>query len=294
MLNLVQSTSENQFAQATTSRLGELEVVSLLDGYINTPLSVFDGPEAESFESMLARAGLSGPQMRTAVSCFLIKDENRVILIDTGMGNLGGATLGHLGASLAQIGLLPTDITDVVLTHLHRDHCGGILNASGSFVFPGAKIHVSREEYDYWTSAEEWRLAPENTKRFFEPAQRAMNACQANLHLFGHSERLTSRVRVSRLAGHTKGHTAVWFESGSDVLCIWGDVIHCAALQMQAPETTVSFDTDPGMAIATRKSILQSSSDNNFWVAGAHLPFPSIGKVRETALESYEFQSYPE
>lgn len=279
-----------RFAQMLTARLGELEVTSLLDGFIETPLSVFDGPDKNSFPTFLGEAGLSGPSMQTAVSCFLIRDDNRNILIDTGMGHLGGQTLGHLVESLALAGVKPCDITDVVLTHLHRDHCGGLIDVAGDTVYTQANIYVNRKEFDYWTSPVEFERAPANIKRFFEPAQTAMTACSRNLQLFDHDYQLTPRLSLVALAGHTTGHTGIRFADAADELYLWGDIIHCAALQMPSPTSFVSFDTDPQMAVATRQSILARAAQENFWICGAHLPFPSIGKIEKRGVNSYNFQ----
>jgi glyoxylase-like metal-dependent hydrolase (beta-lactamase superfamily II) len=61
---------------------------------------------------------------------------------------------------------------------------------------------------------------------------------------------------------------------------LWGDVIHNHATQLTKPDIGVEFDTDMSEAIAARKAILQKAADERWLIAGAHMPFPGIGRVR--------------
>jgi glyoxylase-like metal-dependent hydrolase (beta-lactamase superfamily II) len=97
-----------------------------------------------------------------AMRCLLVEDGNRLILIDTGMGNKQDAKFfSHfqphgedtLLGSLAKIGVAPDDLTDVFLTHLHFDHCGGAVKREGEHllpVFPKAQ---------YWSTETHWQSA---------------------------------------------------------------------------------------------------------------------------------------
>lgn len=103
-----------------------------------------------------------------ALRCLLIEDEDRLILIDTGMGNKQDAKFfGHyylhgedtLDKSLARYGFTRDDITDVFLTHLHFDHCGGsILNEAGKPV-------TAFRNATYWSNATHWKWATEPNDR---------------------------------------------------------------------------------------------------------------------------------
>ncbi len=96
-----------------------------------------------------------------AMRCLLIEDGNRLILIDNGIGNkqsekffshyyLQGDTLN---TSLAKKGFHPNDITDVILTHLHFDHCGGSVNREGDKLVPAFKNAT------YWSNEKHWEWA---------------------------------------------------------------------------------------------------------------------------------------
>ncbi len=103
-----------------------------------------------------------------ALRCLLIEDGNRLILIDNGMGDKQDAKFfGHyymfgddtLDKSLAAHGFNRDDITDVILTHLHFDHCGG------SIVREGEKLVPAFKNASFWSNARHWKWATEPNER---------------------------------------------------------------------------------------------------------------------------------
>ncbi len=103
-----------------------------------------------------------------ALRCLLIEDERKLILIDTGMGNKQDAKFfGHyylhgndtLEKSLATYGFTKDDITDVFLTHLHFDHCGGCIERKGDALVPAFKNAT------YWSNETHWQWAVEPNAR---------------------------------------------------------------------------------------------------------------------------------
>ena len=103
-----------------------------------------------------------------ALRCLLLEDEGKLILIDTGMGNKQDAKFfGYyylhgddtLDKSLAQHGFTKDDITDVFLTHLHFDHCGG------SIVREGDKLIPAFKNATYWSNEKHWQWATQPNER---------------------------------------------------------------------------------------------------------------------------------
>ncbi|GAC1428887.1 MAG: MBL fold metallo-hydrolase [Chitinophagaceae bacterium] len=103
-----------------------------------------------------------------ALRCLLIEDGNRLILVDTGNGNKQDAKFfSHyylhgddtLEKSLGKHGFTPDDITDVFLTHLHFDHCGGAIVREGDQLTPAFKNAV------YWSNERHWKWATEPNER---------------------------------------------------------------------------------------------------------------------------------
>ncbi len=103
-----------------------------------------------------------------ALRCLLIEDGKRLILIDNGMGDKQDARFfGHyylhgddsLDKSLAKYGFTKDDITDVILTHLHFDHCGG------SIVRNGERFVTAFKNATYWSNQRHWKWATEPNDR---------------------------------------------------------------------------------------------------------------------------------
>ncbi len=103
-----------------------------------------------------------------AMRCLLIEDGNRLILVDNGIGNKQDAKfMGHyhlhgndsLDASLAKHGFTRKDITDVFLTHLHFDHCGGSITREGDKLVPAFSNAV------YWSNLRHWQWAVQPNER---------------------------------------------------------------------------------------------------------------------------------
>jgi glyoxylase-like metal-dependent hydrolase (beta-lactamase superfamily II) len=103
-----------------------------------------------------------------ALRCLLIEDGNRLTLVDTGMGDKQDAKFfGHyymhgddtLDKSLAAHGFTRDDITDVLLTHLHFDHCGGAIMKEGDKLVPAFKNAT------YWSNERHWKWATEPNDR---------------------------------------------------------------------------------------------------------------------------------
>ena len=104
----------------------------------------------------------SNNMVKIAARCLLIEDGDRLTLIDTGMGNKQGEKFfsyyhrwgeENLESSLKKCGFSADDVTDVFLTHLHFDHCGGVLlGLGGSYktTFKNAK---------YWSNKPHWEWA---------------------------------------------------------------------------------------------------------------------------------------
>jgi glyoxylase-like metal-dependent hydrolase (beta-lactamase superfamily II) len=290
-IRIVASPDVRSLAKVAWARHDDLEIASLFDGYNDITLKVFNSATPERFVPLLAAAGLPEHPVRTSVNVFFIRDEGRNILVDTGMGYYAGPTMGHLCDGLSLIGLSPKDITDVVLTHLHRDHAGGLMTKDETALFPKAEIHVSRDEFDFWTDGQRMEATPPQFRHFVRIAQTAMKAYEGRVHRMEPTERLTARLSVSPLTGHTPGHSAVWFAGGKSRICFWGDMVHSPALQVAAPEITVCFDIDETRARETRRLHFARAAEERFIIAGAHLAYPGIGTLAAGAHGAYRFSA---
>ena len=85
------------------------------------------------------------------------------------------------------------------------------------------------------------------------------------------------------IPGHTPGHTAFLIQSGGERLLIWGDTVHVPEIQVEQPDVTMAFDTDPKAAAAMRRHVFDLAVSDGLLIGGMHLHFPGFGRMAERA-----------
>jgi glyoxylase-like metal-dependent hydrolase (beta-lactamase superfamily II) len=88
-------------------------------------------------------------------------------------------------------------------------------------------------------------------------------------------------MQIVPLPGHTPGHTGYEFSSQGERVLFWGDIVHALRVQLQHPEVTAVFDIDRTAAAATRDQLLPKLARENVLIAGPHMNFPALGRLRE-------------
>ncbi len=262
-------------------QVGAIRVTALSDGTVPQDLhqKLTNTTPAET-DQLLTHADLQNP-VETSVNVYLLEMAGRLVLVDTGAGDLMGPTTGHLLTALRAAGYQPAQITDVLLTHIHADHSGGLL-AGDQLAFPNATVHVSQTEADYWLSDANLAQAPAAAKKTFLAGRAKVQpyAAAGKLKLFTGNVELWPGLRTVASAGHTPGHSFYALESQGQQLVFWGDLIHAAAVQFPKPSITIVYDLAPQLAAATRAKACAEAVKQGYWVAADHVSFPGIGHVR--------------
>jgi glyoxylase-like metal-dependent hydrolase (beta-lactamase superfamily II) len=148
--------------------LGNFEVTALSDGTVDLPVDQLLHEPAAKTVAALNHAFQKTPQ-ETSDNAYLINTGKRLILIDSGAGDLFGPTLGKLMGNLKASGYSAADVDDILLTHMHPDHVGGLVK-NKVIQFPNAIVHAERDEGDYWLSETNLVKAPDASKAFFKDA----------------------------------------------------------------------------------------------------------------------------
>jgi glyoxylase-like metal-dependent hydrolase (beta-lactamase superfamily II) len=276
----------NQVPGLYHKRVGDVVLTAAHDGYFDAPPEFFTAIDAADVEELLLRA--HRPKLaRLPINSFVVNDQGRLTLIDTGCGASMGPTLGKLAESLKAAGIAPEDIATVLVTHIHPDHTNGLVNADGAAMFPNAEVVVHEAEFRFWLDEENRSRAPEQMKDFFDSAVRAFGPYRDRIRQFTQGEVLPG-IEAVPLYGHTPGHTGFLIHSSGDQLLVWGDVVHSLAVQLPRPEASFASDVDQTIAADTRKKILDRASADRLQVTGMHLDFPGFGYVDKT-VTGYSF-----
>jgi glyoxylase-like metal-dependent hydrolase (beta-lactamase superfamily II) len=273
-------------------RVGEIEVTALLDGNLAFPdaalPNLFARYDAEVANRLRAEAFVPAGGVPLAVNAFLVNAGGRLVLVDAGAARALGPTLGQIPRALAAAGVTPQQIDMVLLTHLHRDHSAGLMQADGTALFPRAELWVAEAEAAYWTDAGEESRAPAPLRPFFAPARAALAAYAGRVRRVGLETEVVPGVRTLPIPGHTPGHFGVRVASGDQQMLMIADVVHTQALQFARPDWSISFDSDPELAARTRARVFDMAAADRFVIAGSHLGFPGLGHVARRG-EGYAF-----
>lgn len=261
--------------------VGDFEVTALSDGTVALPVDkLLTRTTPEQVKKTLARSYLQSP-LETSVNGYLINTGEKLVLIDTGAAGLFGPTLGKLAANLKAAGYQPEQVDEVYITHMHPDHVGGLL-AGDKPAFPNAVVRADKRDADYWLSQANMDKAPADSKGFFQGAMGALNpyVSAGKFKPFDGDTELVPGIKAKATYGHTPGHTIFVAESKGQKMVFWGDLMHVAAVQFENPSITIQFDTDSRPAAAQRRKAYTEAAAQGYLVAGAHISFPGIGRLR--------------
>lgn len=265
----------------TTFQIGHLAITPLLDGDLDASLDKVPDPiDRAEATRLIAEAG---GELALTMDChaFLLHLPDGPVLIDAGTGTMMHSRLGHLHDRLAETGVKHDDIRAVYLTHVHKDHFGGLVNEAGQPMFPNAEIVLHEVEAKFWFDTPPEQM-PERARATLHLNEKAFAPYRGRIRRVsegGGEEGLAARLAP----GHTPGHTAWVIETGEAPIIAWGDVVHVAALHLVRPETAMIYDLDPKTASETRKAMLEWVLAQDAIVAAAHLDHPGLGRLRREA-----------
>ncbi|ALM54810.1 MBL fold metallo-hydrolase [Halomonas huangheensis] len=276
-----------QGADTYAVMIGDVRVTALSDGTVPQDLhKLLHGITNEKIDAMLEGAYQANP-VEASINAFLLEMGNRLVLVDTGVGTLFGPGLGNqVIDSLHAAGVEPEQITDVLLTHVHSDHMGG-LTRDGQLVFPNARVHVGKPDVDFFLDRQNAERADYDMS-YFEQAITSLKPYvdAGKVDSFDRATEILPGLTASLHPGHTPGSAFYTLESQGQTLTFIGDIIHVAAVQFPDPSVTIAYDVDPEKAASARSTAFSALAEDGELVAVPHMPFPGIGHIRK-AHEGY-------
>jgi glyoxylase-like metal-dependent hydrolase (beta-lactamase superfamily II) len=244
--------------------LGDFRVTTLLAGSrpVENPQELFGtNVTPEEFAAVSAANFLPADVAQFFFTPTVVATGAEVILFDTGLNPAG------MTAALAAAGYAPGDITHVVISHMHGDHIGGLIDDAGAVTFGNAAYVTGQAEFDFWAA---------QSNEGFEAKVRPL---ADRFTFIGDGGAIASGVTGMAAFGHSPGHMAFRVESGGQQVVLMADTTNHYVWSLAYPDWEFAFDADKAAAAATRRSLLGMAAADRIPVIGYHMPFPGMGFV---------------
>ena len=265
-------------------KIGEIDVLVVSDGVLPLPTKMLaHNADPAVRATWLHDMFLPQDAFDWALNAVMVRSGGKTILIDAGLGsdpNLNLPRAGQLIRRLAAAGIDLSAVTDLVLTHLHMDHIGGLLvEGVKQQLRKDLRIHVAAAEVKFWEAPDFSRTAmPEGfPDALRSTAKRFLKEYGSQLRLFDDEQEIAPGVVARRTGGHTPGHSVVRMAAGDDALTFAGDAVF--AVGFEQPDWHNGFEHDPEEAARVRVRLLRQLAETGEMLVATHLPFPSVGRV---------------
>ncbi len=173
----------------------------------------------------LAAVALPQDQVRIPFTSLVLNFGSRLVLLDTGTGDLGRPTGSAWMENFRAAGFDPANVDTIIISHFHGDHINGIRMKDGTAVFPKAEIMVSAREWNFWTTEGRETQLPEAARANVANTKRVFGPLGANITRYEWDKEIVPGITAIGAPGHTPGHTAFAITSSTAKLLMVTDAI---------------------------------------------------------------------
>lgn len=266
-------------------KVGDIEVLVVSDGMLSLPTKMLAHDTDPAVRAAWLEDMFLPPEMIDwPLNVVVVRSGGQTILVDAGLGvNPNLPRAGRTAQRLEAAGIDLASVTDVVLTHMHMDHIGGLLvDGMKDRLRPDLRIHVAAAEIEFWATPDFSHTSmPDGFPDALRTtANRFLNEYRSQLRPFEEKHEVAPGVVACRTGGHTPGHSVVRLASGADRLTFAGDAVFTVGFDQ--PEWHNGFEHDPEEAARVRVLLLRELAATGELLVATHLPFPSVGRVAVT------------
>ncbi len=247
----------------------------------------FINAEERELKESLKKYKINPENILSPFIAVLLKNKDKKILIDTGSGysdepiTFRGNKFplkGKLTSLLKEEGVNREEITDVIITHFHPDHIGGVFSEQGQLNFPNARFHIQEKEWEYWHSSKSDSQIP-LFKFFIEKNITPLSKQDLNL-IKGDFIEIIPGIKTVNAEGHTPGQIAIIINQGqqeNQLLYISDAFLH--PLHIEKIDWQTNYDLEHDKAKQTRVKLLKLAYKENMLINAFHFDFPGLGRV---------------
>ena len=258
-------------------QIGDMTIEGVSDGsLLAPPTAMFNKTDQDWLQhsQFLDKDGMLTFEM----GGFLVRNGDRIALVDTGIGPHADATrTGTLMINLIAMGINPSDVTDIVLTHLHFDHLGWATDGERR-LFENATYRCHEADWDFFMGSTPFDDSLAVSYMGGRPSSLLLPPMADRLVTWSGDETILPGLDVRTAPGHTPGSSVIVLSSGTERAMLLGDVVHCPAELLSDDWESIS-DVDRQLALRSREALARELEGSDIPAAASHFPGLQFGRL---------------
>ena len=209
---------------------------------------------------------------------FLVRSGDRLVVVDTGIGPHGDPNrTGTFMKTLTALNVRPSDVTDVVLTHLHFDHLGWATDGERR-LFPNATYRCHEADWQFFMGSTPFDDSLAVSLMGGRASSELLPPIADRLETWSGDETILPGMDVRSAPGHTPGSTVIVVSSGTERAMLLGDVVHCPA-ELLSDDWEMIGDVDTQLARRSREALARELEGSDIPAAATHFPGLQFGRL---------------
>ena len=258
-------------------QIGAVTIEGVSDGSLRAPPKFMFNKSEQDWQRHLQFLDEEG-MLPIQMGGFLVRSGDRLALVDTGIGpNADPDRTGWFMKNLNALGVRPSEITDVLLTHLHFDHLGWITDGECR-LFDNATYRCHEADWEFFMGSSPFDDSLSVSLMGGRSSSELLPPIADRLEAWSGDGTILPGVDVRSAPGHTPGSTIIVISSGIKRAMLLGDVVHCPA-ELFSDDWEMIADVDSQLAQRSREALARELEASDVLAAAAHFPGLQFGRL---------------